>query len=97
MNVPLLAELERWFHSQCDGDWEHGAGIRISTLDNPGWSLSVDLAGTELETRPYAPASVQRAEDDWFRCSVSEGRFQAFGGPRNLVDLLESFITWAQP
>jgi len=41
--------LSSWYHSHCDGDWEHSARIRISTIDNPGWSISINLEGTELE------------------------------------------------
>jgi immunity protein 53 of polymorphic toxin system len=44
-----IAFLETWFLSQCDGDWEHDARIEISTLDNPGWYLSIDLTATDLE------------------------------------------------
>lgn len=27
--------LQRWLLAQCDGDWEHGDGITIQSLDNP--------------------------------------------------------------
>ena len=33
--------MMRWFASHCDGDWEHDLGIRIETLDNPGWAMDV--------------------------------------------------------
>jgi Immunity protein 53 len=26
--------LQKWYQSQCDGDWEHGKGIQIGTLSN---------------------------------------------------------------
>jgi Immunity protein 53 len=32
----------------CDGDWEHSSGVSIGTIDNPGWSLDVELAETNL-------------------------------------------------
>jgi hypothetical protein len=44
-----LTQLERWYLSQCDGDWEHTHGIVIGTLDNAGWSLTIDLLETPLE------------------------------------------------
>jgi hypothetical protein len=28
--------LENWFTRQCDGDWEHGEGVVIESLDDPG-------------------------------------------------------------
>jgi len=26
--------LLNWFRNHCDGDWEHGSGVHIETLDN---------------------------------------------------------------
>nr|TKK07812.1 hypothetical protein SrhCFBP13529_11555 [Stenotrophomonas rhizophila] len=43
-----LDRLQKWYADQCDGDWEHSFGIRIDTLDNPGWTVSVDLTDTAL-------------------------------------------------
>ncbi|MFE2849501.1 Imm53 family immunity protein, partial [Streptomyces scopuliridis] len=34
---PLLDWLQNWYTQQCDGDWEHEWGVKIATLDNPGW------------------------------------------------------------
>lgn len=39
----LIDRLEDWYQSNCDGDWEHGFGVTIESLDNPGWSLTADL------------------------------------------------------
>ena len=44
-----LTWLQSWFLEQCDGEWEHSYGVRVDTLDNPGWSLEIDLAGTALQ------------------------------------------------
>ena len=46
-----LVRLQLWYSRQCDGDWEHGLGIRIESLDNPGWSVRIDLKGTNLDGR----------------------------------------------
>lgn len=35
-----VSALERWYASQCDDNWEHSYGIRIDTLDNPGWRIA---------------------------------------------------------
>ena len=48
MNDNLLW-LMNWYAQQCDGDWEHENGIKIGTLDNPGWYIKIMLGGTELE------------------------------------------------
>jgi hypothetical protein len=34
-----LQWLQKWFESQCDGDWEHEFGITFKTVDNPGCIL----------------------------------------------------------
>ncbi|WP_203237204.1 Imm53 family immunity protein [Streptomyces gilvosporeus] len=39
MPLDPLSSLTAWYTSQCDGGWEHEYGIRIETLDNPGWSV----------------------------------------------------------
>ncbi len=44
----VLAELQRWYLAQCNDDWEHSYGVTIETLDNPGWSVHIDLADTAL-------------------------------------------------
>jgi Immunity protein 53 len=49
----LIIWLQKWYQSQCNGDWEHSYGITIQTLDNPGWSLFVNLDGTMMEERSF--------------------------------------------
>ena len=46
--MTTLARLQRWYASQCDGDWEHHSDVEIGTLDNPGWSVDIDLADAAL-------------------------------------------------
>ncbi len=45
----LLKRLQEWFETNCDGEWEHAYGVLIATLDNPGWTIKIDLMGTYLE------------------------------------------------
>ena len=90
-----LQRLSQWFEQTCDGDWEHSQAIRITTLDNPGWELSVNLEGTPLETRPFEPVQLERSDRDWLRCRVEGGRFSAWGGPRNLDEAVNVFLNWA--
>jgi hypothetical protein len=35
----VLQRLTDWYSRQCNGEWEHGYGFHIGTLDNPGASL----------------------------------------------------------
>jgi hypothetical protein len=43
--------LEQWYEAQCNGEWEHQHGVKIDSLDNPGWWVRISLAGTDLEHR----------------------------------------------
>ena len=49
-----INRLQKWYKSQCDGDWEQQHGISIRTCDNPGWWVKVDLEGTPLESKSFA-------------------------------------------
>ncbi len=73
--------LLEWYYTQCDGDWEHGNGITIGTIDNPGWYLKVSLDETEVENRTFQIIDINRSENDWLYCAVEEKIFKGFGGP----------------
>ena len=47
--MSALSRLEAWYMRQCNDDWEHQYGVKIDTLDNPGWSVTVDLIDTNLD------------------------------------------------
>jgi hypothetical protein len=49
--MDVMGWFARSYEAQCNGDWEHGFGASIDTLDNPGWLLKVDLAGTDCDDR----------------------------------------------
>ena len=87
--------LSQWFAGQCDGDWEHGNGIKIGTLDNPGWYLKVSLYETELEKKDFPIIDINRTENDWVHCAIKDALFQGFGGPFNLPEILSIFRNWA--
>jgi Immunity protein 53 len=59
-----LTWLQAWYAARCDGDWEHGYGVAIQTLDNPGWSLRINLEGTMLEGRSLDGREVHRSQHD---------------------------------
>ena len=48
-----LSWLQQWYSAHCDGEWEHGFGVTIATLDNPGWSVTIDVEGTQLASTPF--------------------------------------------
>ena len=95
-NRNLLEELQEWYHAHCDGDWEHEYGMRIENIDNPGWSLSIPISDTELETRPFTPVRRDHGSGDWLLCRVEDGTFRGDGGSRNLAEILRVFLDWAR-
>lgn len=85
-----------WYSRHCDGDWEHGYGFKIETLDNPGVSLDAGLRETELETVPFAEIKRDYGTDDrWMICRRTEDRFETRGAPSRLTDMIEEFLRWA--
>ena len=90
-----VSRLQRWYAAQCDDNWEHQYGVKIDTLDNPGWSLEVDLTGTNLMNREFVEVDLERSELDWVRCRLQGAKFEGFGGPENLCEILGTFLSWA--
>jgi hypothetical protein len=95
--MELLDAIQEWYVACCDGEWEHTYGIRIQTLDNPGWMVDVDLVDTPLGGREFKLLSLERSPNDWVHCQVTAGSFRGRGGPRNLKEILRIFRNWAGP
>jgi hypothetical protein len=89
-----LSLLENWYAARCDGVWEHQRGIRIRTLDNPGWSLEIDLNGTKAESRSLDVVKLSRTESDWIHYWVEKKKFFARMGPVNLTETIGIFCRW---
>jgi hypothetical protein len=86
-----------WYESQCDGEWEHGFGPSIGTIDNPGWSLKIELAGTQWDG--HTMGRIQHNYDDeteWWTCWVEENAFHGAGGPLQLGAMIEAFRRWTE-
>lgn len=90
----MIKWLEDWYLSNCNGDWEHCYGIKIGTLDNPGWTISFDLHETNLEDINFDTIDVERSDDDWVYCKIEENIFKGAGGPKNLKEMLSIFKEW---
>jgi hypothetical protein len=67
-----LERLQSWYREQCNEDWEHSFGVKIDTLDNPGWMVKIDLRETSLEQKSFAPVSRgdSEADADWIACRL---------------------------
>jgi hypothetical protein len=89
-----LEQLETWYKQACDGTWEHSFGVSISTLDNPGWHVRIDLAGTPYETLAPRKIDVDNGDADWVRCWIEGKKFEGVGGPGKLEPILGVFAEW---
>ena len=68
--------------------------MKIDTLDNPGWSLTIGLFGTDAEGRTLDCISIERTESDWIFYRVEKNEFRADMGPQNLVEAIGIFLKW---
>ena len=96
-----LVRLQQWYLAQCDEDWEHSYGVRIETLDNPGWDLEIDLIDTPLEGKSFQPVHYGMFEEaetsghEWIFCKVENSKFRAGGGPLKLNEIIDIYLRWA--
>ena len=88
--------LENWMHAQCDEDWEHCYGVKMGTLDNPGWWVEIDIVGTSLEDKPFNTIKQITDEHNWIHCQVKEGKFDGNGDLSKLTDIIKIFKDWAE-
>jgi hypothetical protein len=91
-----LEWLQKWYQAHCDGDWEHAHGIGIDTLDNPGWSVSIDLGGTALEQTTMSMVIRDNGPSDWIRLEVRDSQFLGNGDPSKLAPILAAFRQWVE-
>ncbi|GIP49366.1 hypothetical protein D3C76_1591640 [compost metagenome] len=96
ISISLICWLESWYESECNGDWEHSYGVKIGTIDNPGWSIQISLIETGLEFKAFNAVEIERDEGNWIHCRVQDGCFEGFGGPRNLEELIKTFKEWVE-
>jgi len=74
--------------------WRSGTKItalKIGTLDNPGWSLRIDLEGTPLRGETFQEHQTEWSNDDWIVARKNFDVFEASGGPVNLNGMIEDF------
>jgi hypothetical protein len=88
--------LLKWYHDHCNGDWEHGSSIHIDTLDNPGWSITINLQDTMLEHKKFQEIELEYSKDSWLFCFIKDGKFEGRCGPFNLPEALKIFREWAE-
>lgn len=87
-----INRLQRLLLSLSDGTWEHGEGLVIENLDNPGWSIRLCLSGTRYEELVVNAVSEDRSDSDWIFCrAVDQGHDRLLEincAPANLEEAL---------
>jgi hypothetical protein len=99
--MDIFADLQEWYISNCNGEWEHHHGISIESCDNPGWWVKIDLTGTELLNKQFE--SVIRGDvhgnldpqPPWLHCYIEGGKWNGSGDATTLAEILEIFLKWA--
>ena len=95
-----ITQIQNWYLEQCNGDWEHQYGLQIGTLDNPGWSVEIDLTETDLATKPFEFVEKGVGADsiddnhDWYTCKIENSKFICQCGPLLLTAVLKIFLDW---
>ncbi|MGY4497381.1 hypothetical protein ACVWYH_001308 [Bradyrhizobium sp. GM24.11] len=94
----VLERLARWYAAQCNGDWEHTYGVKLDTLDNPGWSFKVDLTDTYLLGRSFEKIEEKQNDDhtDFFHCEVKDRQFVGYCPASRLREVISIFLNWAE-
>jgi hypothetical protein len=105
MNDDNLSWLSQWYLSQCDNDWEHSYGVKIDTLDNPGWSLKIDLTDTTMQGRAFERVEHGEPSGDleewqrtgsWWVARVEGDAFDLACGPLDLSAAVGVFRRWVE-
>lgn len=86
--------LEKWYKHHCNGPWEHLYGIKIETLDNPGWHVEINLNETEYVNLKQKNSIRDMGSNDWINCSIVDGTFNGCGDCMKLEEIIETFKEW---
>ncbi|MGA2103691.1 MAG: Imm53 family immunity protein [Candidatus Sulfotelmatobacter sp.] len=89
-----LSALERWYARQCNGAWELGSGIRIESLDNPGWQVHISLRDTKKQRAQLWKVRIDRDERNWIHYWIDGQVFHIACGPTNLSEAIGIFVDW---
>ena len=89
-----LTRLQDWYGKQCNGTWEHSWGVKIDTIDNPGWMVTIDLRQTSYEKIDFP--KLERGDGDldkdWIKCWTKDSSFRGIGDPSKLEEILDYFL-----
>jgi hypothetical protein len=71
-------------------------GIKIGTIDNPGWRITINVWGTELQDIPFEEVShgLSEEEEIWWHRKKEKSSFQAACSPTNFNKVITIFNEW---
>ena len=81
-----LVYLDKWLGQQSDGDWEHQHGVELTTTDNPGWWLKIDLDGTS-----HHNLAVKMRNKDW-QIEAMDQKLTAYSEQGALAKMLTKVV-----
>ena len=88
--------IQEWYKSNCDGYWEHMYGLKLTTLDNPGWAVEIDLSDTNVEEKAFERIQYDNGDEDWILCYVKDGVYNGNGDPDKLLEIFAIFKKWVE-
>ena len=88
--------LEKWYKDNCYDEWEQSYGVKIDTLDNPGWMVTIDIIYTELEDKEFPMLKIDNSDDDWIVCQVRKKQFIGCGDFTKLEEIIKVFKEWVE-
>ena len=98
MNV--LKQLEAWYTSHCNEEWEENHGVSIQSCDNPGWWVKIDLEGTDLLNKPFKEVvrgdvvGNMDPQPPWLHCYIENTKWHGAGDQSTLEEILQIFLDW---
>lgn len=71
-------------------------GIKVETIDNPGWMVHIDLEDTELENKNFEKIQYDNGDKDWLLCFLKGKIFFGTGDSQKLGKILTIFKEWVE-
>jgi hypothetical protein len=87
----ILTRIQNWYQTNCNDDWEHSYGFSIGTVDNPGWTIKIDLSQTSLENLQFE-RNIDNGRFDWMFIKTNDKTFEAACDPTKLSEVLRIFL-----
>jgi hypothetical protein len=89
--MEIIDWIQDWFKDNCDGEWERGQGIQITTLEDPGWEVEIDISTTSIANLELDWILNEVSANDWYGVKIENQKFSASGDAGKLEFLLNLF------